>query len=240
MHVSQTNEDGEIMSNNYLRPEDEQEEAKNRIDQIRQGGGQSSSRGSSDSYDDSVDLGESEVLSRTRGRAASARARLGSDTSRMGAPRTAETASSPRYSQALLWIGGFVLAGIVLVLLLVLVAPILRGQPINIPGFATSTPTSTATPPATDTPTPTLTLTPTRVAPQLALPPLTCIFQSGAGCFDYCQIADNLSECNSAKSFVRAQGADPDVWFQCLSPGTGPNQGNPQDCLRQAWYAANP
>ncbi len=229
------------MSNDYLRPEDEQEEAKNRIDEIRKGGGQSqSSSGSqSGSYDDSFDLGESDAVSRARGRAASARARLNNDSRSMGSSRTADSADSPRSSQALLWIGGFVLAGIVLVLLLVLISPILRGEPINIPGLATKTPTPTVTPPATETPTATLTLTPTRVAPELALPPLTCIFQSGAGCFDYCQQADNLSECNSAKSFVQAQGADPEVWFKCLSPGTGPNEGNPQDCLRQAWYAAN-
>jgi hypothetical protein len=141
---------------------------------------------------------------------------------------------------ALTMIGGLVAVGILIVVVLVLVAGMVSGGGIGIPLFATRTPTPTATPLATDTPTPTLTLTPTRTAPNLALPPLTCIFQSGTGCFDYCQEPANLNECNSARDFVRAQGADPEAWFRCLSPGPGPNQGNPQDCLRQAWYAANP
>jgi hypothetical protein len=82
--------------------------------------------------------------------------------------------------------------------------------------------------------------TPTRVAPSLNLPPLTCIFQSGPGCFDYCADPANQSECQAAYDFVEAQGADSALWISCIAPASGPNVGNPQDCLEQAWRSRNP
>ncbi len=228
-------------SDQFLRPEDEQDEANRRIEEIRRGGSTSAS-GRAASYEEEAQEGyESEAVSRARGRAAAARARLGLGAEpESRARKPASRAGTRSGISALTMIGGLVGLGIVIVIILVLVAQAASGGGLAIPLFATKTPTPTPTPPATETPTPTLTLTPTRPAPNLALPPLTCIFQSGTGCFDYCQQPANLSECNSAKDFVRAQGADPDVWLTCLAPGPGPNQGNPQDCLRQAWYAANP
>jgi hypothetical protein len=140
--------------------------------------------------------------------------------------------------QALTLIGGIVGVGVLIVVIIVLAAGALGGNGIRLPGMATATPTATATPIATETSIPSA--TPTKQAPNLALPPLTCIYQSGGGCFDYCQQAGNASECNSARSFIEAQGADFDAWMRCVSPGSGPNTGNPQDCLRQAWYSNNP
>lgn len=224
--------------------EDEQEAAKRRIDDIL-GGGQAPAEPSGRAYEDALDDVESDAVSRARGRASSARARLGMEepaveerVPRAGRVRPAPGASTGR--RAIMIIGGVVGAGIVLLIIILLVAQALGGQGITLPGFATATPTFTPTPPATETPTPTATFTPTRPAPELQLPPLTCIFQSGTGCTDYCNQAENTSECNAAREFIRAQGADPEAFFRCLSPGTGPNQGNPQDCLRQAWYARNP
>ncbi|GAB4470350.1 MAG: hypothetical protein Kow00124_06470 [Anaerolineae bacterium] len=143
-----------------------------------------------------------------------------------------------RGTQAIMFIAGVVGIGIIVVLALVLLSGVLTGGGPALPFGATDTPTPTATFTPTPTPTETPTPTPTPPPPRLSLPPLTCIFQSGTGCFDYCQAAENAQECQAAKDFVAAQGADPDAWFTCLSPGPGANVGNPQECLVQAWYAA--
>jgi hypothetical protein len=87
---------------------------------------------------------------------------------------------------------------------------------------------------------PTETPTPTRIAPVLNLPPLTCIFQSGMGCYDYCNDSANNAECQAAWDFVEAQEADPDVFFQCLGTQPGPNTGDAEECLKEAWRADNP
>ncbi len=214
-------------------PLSEHEEADNRIQDIIKGSRQEARSAPADDLDD-VD------------RAVAARA--GSRSGRMGG--RAEVTPPPRATvrpggagkrstQAIVFIGLMVGAGVLIVLVLLLVSGVLGGGNLLGGLFATATPTATATPVATDTPIPTETPIPTITPPALSLPPLTCIFQSGTGCFDYCQQVANQSECNSARDFVRAQKADPDVWFNCLSPGPGPNQGNPQECLRQAWHAVN-
>jgi hypothetical protein len=148
--------------------------------------------------------------------------------------------ASNRGRQAILVIGGVVAIGVVIVLVLFLISTMSAGGGISLPFLATATATPTATSTATPVPTETPTATPTKEAPALALPPLTCIFQSGAGCFDYCQQPENEGECNSARDFVTAQGADPAIWLNCIASGPGPNTGNPQKCLEDAWRTNNP
>jgi len=153
---------------------------------------------------------------------------------------SASTAPSNRGRQAIIVIGGVVAVGVLIVLVLFLISAMSGGGGVSIPFLATATATPTATNTATPLPTETPTATPTKEAPALALPPLTCIFQSGVGCFDYCQQPANEGECNSARDFVTAQGADPFVWLDCIASGPGPNTGNPQKCLEDAWRANNP
>jgi hypothetical protein len=231
------------MSNSfYDGNEEEKYEADDRIGRIvgGGGGGSGSQNYSTDaSYDSSDPLGGSDALDRARSRL---RGRGGQEqyadsdvTSKAqvrGLPQ-----KSARGTQALIVIGGIVALGVVVVLILFIAAPLLTGgggAGVQLPWVPTSTPTPTPTPLPTPTP------TPTKVAPALALPPLTCIFQSGTGCFDYCANAANTAECNSAKDFVRAQGADPDVWLKCIAAVSGPNTGDPQKCLEDAWRASNP
>jgi hypothetical protein len=222
----------------YLSGDEEADAARDRIDRIRRGGA-APSPSEQPVYDDALGDVESDALSRARSRARVAREVLGTEEPEpVGRGRTPAT----RGRQGLLMILGIVAIGVLVVVVIVLASQFLKGEGggFTLPFMATDTPTPTATSTPTETPLPTETATPTKEAPKLALPPLTCIFQSGTGCYDYCQDEGNASECDSAKDFVRAQGADPDAWFECLSPGPGPNEGNPQQCLEDAWRAANP
>lgn len=211
----------------YYDGDEEREAAEDRLRQIR-GGGQAP--------DDDANLGdfESSASSRVRSRAKSA---LGQ--AQTGETRVSQGGRRSSANQALMVVGSFVAVGILIVIVIALLGA-LRGDGGGLQLFATKTPTATATPEATSTPLPTETPTPTREAPNLALPPLTCLFQSGTGCFDYCGDPTNKTECDSAKNFIAAQGADPEMWLTCIASGPGANTGNPQDCLEDAWRSKNP
>lgn len=193
----------------------EPDEAQSRIDRIR--GGSSQPAPQQPAYDEPEPTPRSSRAGQVASQPSGGAARGG-----MG-----------RGTQALLVIGGVVVIGILIVLALILISG--PGSSISI--FATETPTPTLTFTPTATSTPTATPTPTPEPPELALPPFTCIFQSGTGCSDYCSDAENADECDQARSFIENQGADFDVWIQCVAPSSGPNTGNPQDCLIEAWYA---
>lgn len=230
--------------------DDERDAAEDRIRRIRgQGQGQEPEPAPPPRdpyYDEPLD-DDPPAISRARERARAAREAL----ARQGgldeppAPPSRVTGTVPvppaapvpreaaRSRQAFLIIGGLVVLGVLIVVFLAILSSFMPGGGI----FGPPVPTVTPSPTPTETPTPTPEPTPTVPAPNLSLPPLTCIFQSGVGCFDYCQNPDNQSECESARSFIRAQGANPDVFFQCIAPGPGPNQGNAQDCLEEAWRA---
>ena len=223
-------------NDDYYRPDDEQEEAQSRIDRIRGGGSQAPEpapepRGRA-RVDDDYDQ-------RERQRSRPQRERRRNDES---PPEPQLTRSQGQ--QAVLLIGGVVLLGLLAVVVIVLLAGGLGGDGggggINLPFGATDTPTSAPSPTPTEVPTATPTETPTPTPPDLALPPLTCLFQSGVGCFDYCNDAANAAECTAASEFLQAQSVDSAVFFDCLSPGPGANQGNPQKCLADGWFAANP
>lgn len=203
----------------------EPDDAQDRIDRIRRGGASQPPQ--------PEPMPEPEPT-RVPSRATGSSRRMSTDQPR--------SASRSRGGQAVLFIGAIVGIGVLVVLGLVLFNMFAGGgggQGLSLPFSATDTPTPTAT--FTPTPTPTETPTPTATPepPDLTLPPLACIFQSGEGCFDYCAKAENEGECTSARDFITAQDADPDVWFECLSPGSGENVGNPQQCLEQAWFANN-
>ncbi len=227
------------MSDNFSSDE-ERRLAEERIEQIRRGGGQVPPAGrASAGYDESAEDVESEALARARARA---RATLGYDepAKAPAARARAPEARAGRGNQAIIVIGGVVLLGVLIVVVLFLVSNMSGGTLGGLfnPATPTATPTVTFTPSPTETPTPTATAT--RVAPRLDLPNLTCIYQSGVGCYDYCQNPDNAAECQAARAQIQQQGANPDVWFQCMAPGPGPNVGRPLECLEQAWRAANP
>lgn len=232
-----------MSDNQYNDSEEEAAEARDRINRILRG---SAGAGAEQpSQTDSGDLlGDSEALDRARARLRPSRAGLGAEQypeQPVEPSRVSRGAAPARTQQALIVIGGVVAVGVLLVVVLLLVAPLLSGQGggITLPFFPTATPTPTITPTATVTPT--ITPTATKAAPStLSLPNLTCIYQSGTGCFDYCADAANAAECKAARDFISAQGANPDVWFQCVSPSSGPNVGNPLECLRNAWRANNP
>ncbi len=229
-----------MRDDDFYGSEEERREAEERLRRIRGEGRGSevpSPRPSSQAFDDPLG-GEPEAAERVRARARAARAGLESEPEPRARPEPGRAAlGRSRSQQGILIIGGLVLLGIVIVVVLLLVSMLGGG---TLPFGATATPTPTPTPTETPTPVATETPTPTRPAPNLALPPLTCIFQSGVGCFEYCQSPDNAAECNSAKAFVQAQNADPDLWLNCIAPGPGPNVGNPQACLEEAWRALNP
>jgi hypothetical protein len=229
-----------MSDNQYDDSDQEASEARDRINRILRGGasGDADLPASMDSEDP---LGDSEALARARAKLRPSRANLPAEQEPVLRSRVSTGLAPTRSRQALMVIGGVVAAGVLLVIVLLLAAPLLRGEGINLPFIATATPTSTTTPTPTATATETLTPTPTKAAPStLSLPNLTCIYQSGTGCFDYCADTANAGECQSAREFISAQGANPEVWFQCVSPGTGPNVGNPLECLRDAWRATNP
>lgn len=222
--------------------EEEREAAADRIRRIREGQsdvGLPSSAEDSD-YDDVND-----AVARARARVRSTRDTLrGEDVAEDPISRARVQPSSrssrvaapaDRTRQAMMIVGGLVVLGVLIVIIMLVFSSFTGGGgiPLINPPTATLTPTLTPTVTLTPTPAPTATV----AAPNLALPPLTCVFQSGTGCFDYCQDAANADECASARSFISAQQADPDVFFSCLAPSSGPNQGNPQDCLEEAWRA---
>jgi len=225
------------MSDQYNNPDDELDAADRRIDQILKSGGNAQPSRPPQQPTPSDQYESEDAIARARGRVNATRQQLGiGDASQprrrmSGAP---SLAGSSRSTQALMLIGGLVGAGVIVVIIVILAANTLKGGGFHLPGFATDTPTPTITP------TPAPTATATKIAPNLALPPLTCIFQSGMGCSDYCADASHVTECNNARTFIQSQGADPNVFFTCLSPASGPNTGNPADCMRQAWYSANP
>jgi hypothetical protein len=228
------------MSQDDYQAEEERRRAEERIERIRSGGAGPSGQ-PVQPYDDGLaEEVDSSTLLKARSRAELLRGELGSGSAGGRAPVARARRAPSRTLQAFAVIGGMILVGIVIVALIALLASISGGGGISIPFLNTATPTATPTPVFTPTPLATETPTPTRPAPNLALPPLTCIFQSGQGCYDYCQNPANSAECQSAKDFVRAQGADPDFWLSCIAPATGPNVGNPQKCLEDAWRKLNP
>jgi len=228
-----------MSDNQYDDSGREADEARDRINRILRGGGSGAEQPPVGDMDDP--LGDSEALSRARARIGSSRANLGAEEPAAD-PFAASRARTPgRANQALIVIGGVVGVGLLLVVVLALAVPALTGEGggLSLPFLATATPTPTITP--TPTATATATATPTKTAPStLSLPNLTCIYQSDTGCLDYCNDAANTDECQGAKDFVSAQGADPDVWLQCVAPAAGPNLGEPLECLRDAWRANNP
>lgn len=228
------------MSDEYLNPDDEQDEAQRRIDQIMRGGGAAPLPPNRVEIEPVADDYETDAVLRARGRAQETRARLGLATD--GSSDVSRRASStigglPRPTQqALIWIGGLVGVGILIVVIIVVTARALgRGNNVNLPGLSTSTPAGTETLAVTST-----TAAPTRAVPQLFLPSLNCIFQAGGGCSDYCAQPANVSVCDGAKTFVEQQGVKWDFWLSCVSPGPGPNTGDPQQCMRDGWLANNP
>lgn len=221
--------------------DDERDAAEERIRRIRGDQGQQPARPEPEPRYDAVDE-EPEAISRARGRAQAAREALRDSAAGLDEPvvrqreprgRVAAPAAGQRSRQAFLIIGGLVVLGVLIVIFLIIFSSFSPGGGL----LAPAAPTVTPSPTPTETPTPTPEPTPTQAAPNLALPPLTCIFQSGVGCFDFCQEPDNQDECQSASSFIGAQDANPDVFFECIAPGPGPNQGNAQDCLEEAWRA---
>jgi hypothetical protein len=144
--------------------------------------------------------------------------------------------SSPAY----LFVAG--LLGIVALLIIILLIAGATSGNLNLPSLfqpadtATPTPTITPSPTATEEPSP----TPTQEVPRnLGLPPLECLY-TGPGCYDFCQDSENRLDCDGAREFLSRQRVDPDTWFDCVAPGPGANVGNPQECLEEAWRAANP
>lgn len=223
----------------YYPPNGEEETPEERIRRIREGGAAEPAPQPPVEEEPVVSRGRPsrseqlrEELTGRGSQAASSRART--------QPAAAGAPGANRGRQAVLVIGGVVAIGVLIVLVIFLIGTMRGGGGISLPFLATATSTPTATSTATPMPTETPTATATKEAPSLALPPLTCIFQSGVGCFDYCQQAENETECNSARDFVSAQGADPAVWLECIASGPGPNTGNPQKCLEDAWRANNP
>ncbi|HEC23019.1 MAG TPA: hypothetical protein ENI95_08890 [Chloroflexi bacterium] len=221
---------------------DEAEAAEDRIRRIRKKGaaGAPPPRGAG------LDEVDSEALRRARARARRTRGVVEQlEEEEVVKPRARPARTGGRGQQALLFIGGIVVVGILIVGALFLVSGFLSGEGGGLPDIlsrATDTPTPTPTPEATATPTPTETPspTPTREAPRdLGLPPLECLY-TGPGCYDFCQNPDNQATCEAARQFLSAQRVDPDAWFECVAPGPGPNVGNPQECLEEAWRVANP
>lgn len=228
--------------------EEERRAAEERIRRIREGSGQPAS---SSQPSGEVEPGlndSSDALSQARSRVQAARESLevaekqtrgGSRGSRRAQP---SVAAGKRSLQGMIVIGGVVVIGLLIVAIIIMLGNLLGGS--GSPLGATATPEPSPTLLVTETPPPTEGPAASGSSAgdefELALPPLTCIFQSGVGCYDYCQDPANEAECDSARQFVRAQNADPDVWLNCVAPEPGPNVGNPQECLEEAWRANNP
>jgi hypothetical protein len=223
----------------YDDSEDEAAEAQNRIDQILGGGGAQNAPQQpqpADTYTDDPLGGAPRVELRSR----AARSALGLDQPEANQPRQRQSqggrSPAPRAQQAIMVVGGIVVLGIVVVAAIFLLANAAKpgGSPIAIPFLSTATSTPT------NTPTPTPTATPTPTVPPLQLPNLTCLVTSTTGCLDYCQNIDNLKECDQARDAVETQGADFTAFLKCLEPASGPNTGNPQTCLEDAYRAKHP
>ena len=220
------------MSDNWdQNSEDEAAAAQDRINRIVGGG---AARGG-ESGGQSESMGESEALRRMRERRGGAEAG-GQAGGSMPTSRATGSRPGVRGQQAIVIIGGVVVIGILIVLLLLVVLPGVSGgdgPTINLPFL----PTATFTPSSTPTVTPTATST----VPPLSLPNLTCIFQgSVGGCLDYCTNLANDAECDAARDVLERQSVDFDVWLHCVAPAPGPNVGNPQTCLEDAWRQSNP
>lgn len=221
-----------MSSNQYDDSEEEAQEAQDRINQILGGG---SGTDSQQGYEEDPLGGTPRVQLRSR----AARSALGVDDRQQGQMPSRQgsggRAPAGRARQALVVIGGIVALGVLVVAAIFGVAMLnSRGGSIALPFFPTATPTFTPTPLPTSTPTPTATV------PPLQLPNLTCLVQTTTGCLDYCQTLDNLKECDQARSQVEAQGADFTVFLKCVAPAPGPNTGNPQKCLEDAYRARHP
>jgi hypothetical protein len=119
--------------------------------------------------------------------------------------------------------------------------PTITLQGIVLPSLPTLPPAEQATTePAQPTPLPTPIVT---LAPeQLVLPPLPCLYQQlPGGCATYCTAGgNNVTECEAARAFVEAQGADFDVFLACVSADSRPAEKTPQVCLQDAWQAVHP
>lgn len=220
----------------YFDPEDEAAAAQDRIDRIRRGG--SATPADVGGAEQGIDDLSGDAVSRARARARTTRAALVGEEPIQARSRAAVSAPAGRGRQAIIVIGGVVGIGVVVLVVVILATQLIGGGGPGLFVRATATPTPTETP--IPSPTPTETPTPTPKPPDLQLPGLGCYYQSGVSCYDYCQLAENVDECDGAKRFVGAQGADPDVWFQCIAPGPGVVVDNPQQCLIDAWYAAHP
>ena len=225
--------------------DDEASEAEDRIERIRKGRGQASQPVDSGGvFDDSY---ESEQVVQSRSRAERVRqvlgespdavsGKLGRSQSRAGTQQQSGSGMSP----AMLFVVGLLaIVGLLIVILLVASA---SGGGFSLPSIflpadtPTPTPTITPSPTATEEPT----ATPTQEVPRnLGLPPLECLY-TGSGCYDYCQDPANQTDCTGAREFLVRERVDPDTWFNCVAPGPGANVGNPQQCLEDAWRAANP
>jgi hypothetical protein len=213
--------------------DDEASEAQDRIERIRHGS--KPQGGEEGGLDDSL---ASEQIAQSRSRAQRVRETLGESSGTVSRREGAQSGTG--MSPAMLFIVG--LLGIVALLIVILLVASAGGGGLSLPSFfeppATETPTPTITPSptATEEPSP----TPTQEVPRnLGLPPLECLY-TGPGCYDFCQNSDNQADCEGAREFLSRQRVDPDTWFNCVAPGPGENVGNPQECLEDAWRAANP
>jgi hypothetical protein len=230
------------MNDPYNNPDNEADAADRRIENIV-GGGRSAPRKPAPEPEPIADFEddyENDSVARARSRANSARSRLGRSEPPPAKAKGRSTSlggqtGMMRNQKALLFIAALVGAGILVVLIIVFVAGMFNKGAGNIFSGPTATPTVTETPQATPTPTKTPPTT-------LSVPTLLTCIRPGAtmGCTDFCQQAANAAECNSARSFITAQDADANFWFQCVSPGPGANQGDPYECLVEAWHKANP
>lgn len=232
---------------------DDRDRAKSHIDRIRGGGGDapppeepSSPIAPLDDYDSGGDDVDSAALDRVLERSERMRRSLGMDPSTSeshAAPQRRKQRAGSSPMQAVLMVGGLIVVGIVAVIVVAVgIRFVNEGGTLPF-GRTTATPTETPLPTATPSPTetPTPTLTPTPNVPDLDLPVLTCIFQTSPSCAVYCADEAHASECETARSLVEQQGADPDFWLDCVSPlGSDRNIGDPQQCLVEAWLAANP
>jgi len=221
------------MSDNqyYDNGEEEAAEANDRINRILGGGGAPDASPNVGSGGDP--LGGDDPLAQRQFRSRTARSAYEDDQSaeRPAGRAPRQPAASGRRAIAI--IGGVLVIGLLAVAAIVVVGGLTQGGSVNLPFFPTATPTATMTPTATLTP------TPTKIAPNLQLPQLTCIFTS-EGCLNYCKLPANAAECQGAKDFIKAQGANADVWFECIAPESGQVGGEPKKCLEDAWRAQNP
>ena len=230
---------------------DDRERARSNIDRIRHRGATPPEEPASpavpvDDYGTGPAEGEasSDALERVFERSERMRRNLGLESSGpdAAAPRPRRQASQRSPMGAVAMVGALIIIGILAIILVPMVARFVREGgtlPFGPTATPTETPQPTATPLPTETPTPTVTPTPS--IPHLDLPVLTCIFQTSPSCAVYCADTAHTAECDAARALVEQQGADADFWLACISPlGSDRNVGDPQECLNEAWLAANP